>query len=213
MKIMKRSDITFKAILCGLVILFFGRIQAQSSLSLGVGLSSSIYLLDIGNPYPAPGLPLSPHAILKVKRHEILAGPDLYLHKNSPVIIGAQAGYRYHLRKERRTFDPFVEANFQFARFRTGNGLFPERYNSTTHFRVNDGALLGHQSFVNTYGIGLNLNVADRLMLYSVFGGGYNYHQQTVIRNHSWNSMRDENFISFIGYIRLGASFFFYRKK
>jgi len=195
------------------LILFFSKLDAQPPLSVGLGLSSSLYLLDVSSKtYPVPTLPLSPYAALKIKQHEILAGPDVYLIYNSPDILGAQAGYRYHLRKGSSEFDPFVEANFQFVRFKTG-ALYPERYHSTPSFIFADGNSIRHQSLVNTYGIGLQLNIQDEIMFYSVVGAGYNFRQQTVIYNYSWKKAHSGNEISFIGYIRIGASLFFYRKK
>lgn len=193
-----------------LLTLFFGSTQAQPSFSKGFGINTSVYSLD-GPVSPILNLPVSLYAILKIKRHEFLAGPELYVFQASPAIVGAHTAYRYYFLKEREEFEPFGEANFQFMRFRTGDSD-PARYQSAgSPESMNSYPSIRYQTFVNTYGIGLQLNIKNRVMLYSIAGAGYcYYHQERVLRNFYAS---DGNFIQFTAYLRIGASVFFNRKK
>jgi hypothetical protein len=198
-------------ILLFLLTLIFGRAQAQQLFSSGFGVSSSVYPLD-APVSPILNFPVSLHAIVKIKQHEFVAGPELYVFQSSPAIIGAQAAYRYYPVKEREEFEPFLEANFQFMTFRTGDSN-PIRYQSAAS-SANDYPSFRYRSFVNTYGIGLRLNIKNRVMLYSIAGAGYcYYHQEQVFHGFSTSGKSDGNFIKFTAYLRLGVSLYFYRKK
>ena len=73
-------------------------------------------------------LAITPYLTFKIKRHEILFGPDFYSFKKN-IVIGAQAGYRYHFLKENKLSHFFIDANFQYVAFISGDGI--KRYDDT----------------------------------------------------------------------------------
>ncbi len=189
------------------LILFFAESKAQTNFSCGVGINSSLYFLETVDSDVLPSLPVSPYITLKIKKHEILFGPDLYPLIKNTSIIGGQLGYRYHFLKKDKPLNLFIDCNFQFVKLMDGCGG-PVNYDSPTKDVCFDGAIYKRKSFVNTYGLGLQLNLKNRLVFYSIVGAGYNVLQQQVYRNWTGYELKEGNFFAPTFFARVGIAVF-----
>jgi len=195
--------------------LSLNRINAQqpTPVSIGTGINSSIYF---STPfYSVPSLPISPYLNIKIKRHEFLAGVDLYPFplENGNVIVGGQAAYRYHFIKENKPLHLFIDCNFQYVAFQSGCGGPLPYDNTNPKYFCFDGAVFKDKSFVNTFGVGGQINFLKRFSFYAIVGGGYNYYENKIYKNWTGYEIKDGYYTFFTANIRAGLSFDIYQKK
>jgi hypothetical protein len=194
------------------VVLFFqAESKAQTDFSCGVGANSSLYFLETIDSDVLPSIPVSPYITIKIKRHETLFGLDLYPLIKGTSIIGGQLGYRYHFLKKDKPLNLFIDCNFQFVKLMDGCGG-PVNYDSPTKDICFDGAIYKRKSIVNTYGLGLQVNLKNRFVFYSIVGAGYNVMQQEIYRNWTGYELKTGTLFAPTMFVRAGIAVFVFNK-
>jgi hypothetical protein len=129
--------------------------QKAPSIIIGTGMNSSLQFSSF--PYSAPYLPIAPYLNIKIKRHEVVIGADLY---NFPfqyhnLITGVQAAYRYHFLRGSKASHLFLDCNLQYVQFQSVCGDPIPYHNSDAGIICYDGVSFKNKLFTNTFGWGI----------------------------------------------------------
>lgn len=185
--------------------------QEQNFFSYGLGGSFSY---DVSYPYywiDTPILPVSPHINLKLKRHELLVGPDIYLgskiwektdQTRYPLVIGGQIGYRYHFSGSRKKSNFFLNFTLQYVQF--VNQCLSCALPYTTDPTICNNWPLRSRTFKNTNGLGYEYRILKTFCIYSIVGPGINY---SIINYYDGPPYEGGNKTNFVLTLRLGFLF------
>lgn len=201
-----------KKLFCFILMLFTSQAFSQLRYSLGLGASSSVFVLQVQNHEATPLLPVSPNVTARLKKHEILIGTDIYFVPTKSRIYGMQAAYHFYPSvKKRKWFDYYIDAGVQYVKFKMGS-FSPDPYNSSDDFHVADGALVKYKSLINTYGIGTVFKIKDRINIFGAIGVGINYWEQQVVVNHSSDEIKNGGYTGILYYAKLGMTLKLFNK-
>ena len=201
-----------KKLFCFIFLLFTACGFSQVKYSLGVGVNSSLFVLQVPSHEAAPGFPVSPNITARYRKHEILIGSDIYFTHSKAKVFGAQCSYHFYpSKKSRKWVDYYLDIGLQYSKFKIGS-IYPEPYNSSNEYHIADGALVKYKSLINSYGFGLLLNLRNRVNIYGVIGAGVNYWEQEVVVNYSWNEIKNGGYTGLIYYAKLGVTLKLFNK-
>lgn len=196
--------------------------QTKNPIAFGFGFNSTLSYQPQTNLHyigqGVPSMPVTPCLNVKINKHELLIGADLYFEgplNNKewyPLIIGGQGEYRFHFLKPNKSYNLFLHSTIQYVQFQNGYGISATPYNNSYKFRADDAVLLKVKSLINTYGVGVELTLLKRLHLYSAIGCGINYIDTKVIEGDYYFNFQKDKRVNFIGNIRLGISLSIYKQ-
>jgi hypothetical protein len=164
----------YKIVLLILISIYSIPASAQSK-CLGVGVNTGFF--SSWN----PGVSLMPYLFCQYKKHELLAGAELYDGQYGfASIIGAEAEYRYHFYNIGSRFNLFADCNFQYVKYAIGPvQAVPYSYINSPNTGA-DYSAIRVRSFNNTLGAGIQYSFCEILSAYINIGGGYGYHRNTA---------------------------------